>query len=109
MLLKYKVERDFHNSRLDRWFKSNVISLPQSLLEKIIRKNKIRINNKKTKTSYRVQAGDIIEIYNISKFKSSNIIKPLNNSVENWTYTKLNETKKIAQQLKDKIKQHDFS
>ncbi len=77
MLLKYKVERDFHNSRLDRWFKSNVISLPQSLLEKIIRKNKIRINNKKTKTSYRVQAGDIIEIYNISKFKSSNIIKPL--------------------------------
>jgi uncharacterized protein len=42
-------------------------------------------------------------------FESLNIIKPLNNSVENWTYTKLNETKKIAEQLKDKIKQHDFS
>ena len=42
-------------------------------------------------------------------FESLNIIKPLNNSVEKWTYTKLNETNKIAEQLKDKIKQHDFS
>jgi hypothetical protein len=42
-------------------------------------------------------------------FESLNIIKPLNNSIENWTYTKLNETNRIAEQLKDKIKQHDFS
>jgi mitochondrial fission protein ELM1 len=42
-------------------------------------------------------------------FESLNIIKELNNSVENWTYTKLNETNKIADQIKEKIKQHDFS
>jgi len=42
-------------------------------------------------------------------FESLNIIKPLNNSVENWTYTKLNETKRIAEQLKEKINLHDFS
>ena len=42
-------------------------------------------------------------------FESLNIIKPLNNSVENWTYVKLNETNKIANQIKEKIKQHDFS
>ena len=42
-------------------------------------------------------------------FESLNIIKELNNSVENWTYTKLNETNKIAEQIKEKIKQHDFS
>ena len=42
-------------------------------------------------------------------FESLNIIKPLNNSVENWTYTKFNETKRIAEQLKEKIKLHDFS
>ena len=42
-------------------------------------------------------------------FESLNIIKELNNSVENWTYTKLNETNKIADQIKKKIKQHDFS
>jgi len=42
-------------------------------------------------------------------FESLNIIKELNDSVENWTYTKLNETNKIAEQIKEKIKQHDFS
>ena len=42
-------------------------------------------------------------------FESLNIIKELNNSVENWTYAKLNETNKIAEQIKKKIKQHDFS
>ena len=42
-------------------------------------------------------------------FESLNIIKELNSSVENWTYKKLNETNKIAEQIKKKIKQHDFS
>ena len=42
-------------------------------------------------------------------FESLNIIKELNNSVENWTYTKLNENNKIAEQIREKIKQHDFS
>ena len=42
-------------------------------------------------------------------FESLNIIKELNNSLENWTYIKLNETNKIADQIKEKIKQHDFS
>jgi mitochondrial fission protein ELM1 len=42
-------------------------------------------------------------------FESLNIIKELNNSVENWTYKRLNETNKIAEQIKEKTKQHDFS
>ena len=42
-------------------------------------------------------------------FESLNIIKELNSSVECWTYKKLNETNKIAEQIKEKIKQHDFS
>jgi len=42
-------------------------------------------------------------------FESLNIIKELNSSVENWNYTKLNETNKIADLIKEKIKQHDFS
>jgi uncharacterized protein len=42
-------------------------------------------------------------------FESLNIIKELNNSVESWTYTKLNETNKIADQIREKIKKHDFS
>ncbi len=73
----YTIEKDYRNSRFDKWFKSNIINLPQSLIEKIIRLNKVKINKKKTKSSYRVQPGDIVEIYNISKFKEIDRIKTL--------------------------------
>jgi mitochondrial fission protein ELM1 len=42
-------------------------------------------------------------------FVSLNIIKELGTQVENWTYPKLDETKKIADQIKEKIKLYDFS
>jgi len=67
----YTVENDYQNSRFDRWFKVKVKNLPQSLIEKIIRLNKVKINRKKTKSSYRVQTGDIVEVYDISNFKIS--------------------------------------
>jgi len=65
----YIVNDDYNDSRLDKWFKNNVINLPHSLLEKILRQNKVKVNKKKTKSSYRLQTGDLIEIYDISKFK----------------------------------------
>jgi len=69
---KVTVEQDYHNSRFDKWFKAKIIDLPQSLIEKILRLNKIKINRKKIKSSYRVQTDDIVEIYDISKFKVTN-------------------------------------
>ena len=71
MVKKLEVEKDFHNSRFDRWFKHKVLDIPQGLIEKIIRKNKVKINGKKTKSSYRVQEKDIIEIFNIDKIKKT--------------------------------------
>ena len=65
----YTVDDDYNDSRLDKWFKNKIINLPHSLLEKILRQNKVKVNKKKTKSSYRLQKGDLIEIYDISKFK----------------------------------------
>ena len=65
----FTVEKEYHNSRLDRWFKAKILDLPQSLIQRIIRQNKIKINRKKIKSSHRVQSGDIVEVYDISKFK----------------------------------------
>ena len=42
-------------------------------------------------------------------FKSLNIIKDLENSVEEWNYEKLNETDKISSYIKEQLKNHDFS
>jgi len=65
----YTVDDDYNDSRLDKWFKNKIINLPHSLLEKILRQNKVKVNKKKTKASYRLQIGDLIEIYGISNFK----------------------------------------
>jgi len=65
----YTVDDDYNDSRLDKWFKNKIINLPHSLLEKILRQNKVKVNKKKVKSSYRLQIGDLIEIYDISKFK----------------------------------------
>ncbi len=70
MLKKFIVNRDYHNSRFDRWFKQNVSNVPQSLIEKFIRKKKVKINKKRVKTSYRVQFNDIIELHGTWNLKS---------------------------------------
>ena len=69
MRKSFTVDEDFNDSRLDKWFKQKIINLPHSLIEKIIRNNKIKINKKKTKSSYRLQTGDLVEIFDINRFK----------------------------------------
>jgi 23S rRNA pseudouridine955/2504/2580 synthase len=71
MVQKFEIEKDFHNTRFDRWFKNKVLDIPQGLIEKIIRKNQAKVNGKKTKSSYRVQENDIVEIFNIDKVKKT--------------------------------------
>ena len=71
MLKKFIVSKDYHNSRFDKWFKQNISDVPQSLIEKLTRKKKIRINKKKVKTSHRVQLNDIVELYISEELKSN--------------------------------------
>ena len=68
----FTVHEEYQDTRLDKWFKNKVIDIPHSLIEKIIRQNKVKVNRKKTKSSYRVQAGDTIDVYELSKFKPEN-------------------------------------
>ena len=77
MRKSFTVDDDFDDSRLDRWFNQRVISLPHSLIEKIIRQNKIKVNKKKTKSSYRLQKGDLVEVFDINKFKPINLKKKI--------------------------------
>ena len=70
MFKKFIVGKDYQDTRFDKWFKQNVLNLPQSLIEKLIRKNKIKINNKRIKTSYRVKINDVVRLYGIESLKS---------------------------------------
>ena len=66
------------NSRLDRWFRRNVCEIPQSLIEKSIRKGNIKVNNIKEKSSYKLKENDKILIKNINFLENKNIKKKAN-------------------------------
>ena len=72
----YKIKPIHATMRLDRWIKNNIGRYPQSLLEKSIRKGKIKLNKKKTNSSYKLKIGDEVNFYNFNyEFKKIKIIK----------------------------------
>ena len=36
----YIIDKNYNNSRFDKWFKTIILNIPQSLIEKILRKKK---------------------------------------------------------------------
>ncbi len=91
MFKKFIVNKDYHNSRFDRWFKNNINNIPQSFIEKIIRKKKVKVNKKKIKSSHRVKYKDIIEVHGIENLKEkvqNKIIKYKSSNKERNIYEK---------------------
>ena len=68
----FSIQDNFVNSRLDRWFRRQVSNVPQSLIEKNLRKGNIKVNNKKAKSSYKLKFNDLVIIKNIN-FTKNNI------------------------------------
>ena len=62
----YKIKPIHATMRLDRWIKNNIGKYPQSLLEKSIRKGKIKLNKKQTNSSYKLKIGDEVIFYNFN-------------------------------------------
>ena len=59
----FLISDDSVNSRLDRWLRRNICEIPQSLIEKNLRKGRIKVNNKRRKSSYKLQKNDKIDFY----------------------------------------------
>ena len=74
---KFIVKKNYKNSRFDKWFKNEVINLPNSLIQKLLRKNIIKVNNKKIKTSFRLNEGDEVSIFNLSNYEPTNLKKKI--------------------------------
>ncbi len=80
----YIVKHDFNLMRLDRWIRNNIGKIPQGLIEKNLRNGIIKVNKKKSKSSYKVKTNDLIDVFNFSfkekitqkkiKFTPTNII-----------------------------------
>ena len=72
MKKNFLIESNFVNCRLDRWIRINICKVPQSLIEKNIRRGKIKVNNKKKKSSYKLQEKDLVSVYNLNFYPNLN-------------------------------------
>ena len=55
------IKENESNTRLDRYL-INSLNVPQSLIQKDLRKGLIKVNDKKSPSNYRVQEGDILQL-----------------------------------------------
>ena len=66
MKKSFSVDSTFNDMRIDRWIRNNLGNIPQSLIEKSLRSGKIKINNKKIKSSQKVKTDDTIELFDFN-------------------------------------------
>ena len=60
------VEKTFNDMRIDRLLRNHLGKIPQGLIEKSLRNGKIKLNNKKVKSSKKVFYGDKINLFNFT-------------------------------------------
>ena len=68
------VEKTFNNMRIDRLLRNHLGKIPQGLIEKNLRNGKIKLNNKKVKSSNKVLYGDKIDLFNFN-YNNNIIVK----------------------------------
>jgi 23S rRNA pseudouridine955/2504/2580 synthase len=76
MKKSFNVDSAFNDMRIDRWIRNNIGNIPQGLIEKNLRNGKIKLNNKKTKSSQKVKTNDKIDLFNFD-FKETIVQKKI--------------------------------
>ena len=76
MKRSYIVDSTCKDMRLDRWIRLKLGKIPQGLIEKYLRSGKIKINNKKVKSSAKVKTDDVINSF-IVDFKETIVQKKI--------------------------------
>ena len=62
----FNVDKTFNDMRIDRWIRNNLGEIPQGLIEKSLRNGKIKLNNKKIKSSHKVKTNDKIILFDFN-------------------------------------------
>ena len=72
----YNVDSTYNNMRIDRWVRNYIGNIPQGLIEKNLRKGKIKLNKKKIKSSQKIKTNDQIDLFNFN-FKDTIVQKKI--------------------------------
>jgi 23S rRNA pseudouridine955/2504/2580 synthase len=62
-LVEITIDKNESDQRLDRFLKKYLANAPQSFIYKMIRKKRIKINNKKANPESLIMEGDAIQLY----------------------------------------------
>ncbi len=92
MKKSYIVDYSYKGIRIDKWIRNNLGNFPQGLIEKNLRKGKIKLNKKKIRSSTKLNLNDTIDVFKI-KFEEK-----LNNKNK-----KFNPTNEIIKENEDLI------
>jgi len=76
MKKSFNVDSTYNEMRIDRWIRNNLGKIPQGLIEKNLRNGKIKLNNKKIKSSHKVKTNDQVDLLNF-EFTESIIQKKI--------------------------------
>ena len=83
---RFIVDATCNDMRFDRWIRNKLGKIPQSLIEKNLRSGKIKINNKKAKSSLKVKTNDKIDVFNFNfeeqKYQKSQKFIPTNEIIK---------------------------
>ena len=86
MKKSFKIDKMSIGIRFDRWIRNHIGKIPQSLIEKDLRKGNIKLNQKKVKSSTKLKLNDEIVFFNFNyKFnltKSSQKFNPTNEIIK---------------------------
>ena len=119
MIKSFIVDKTYTSMRIDKYLRFNIGKFPQSLIEKSLRNGKVKVNNKKVKSNFKLNLGDKIDLHNFEfkenllekkiKFKPSNkIIKENENLIidNNENFVVMNKSAGISVQGGTKSKKN---
>ena len=66
MKKSFNVDSTYNDMRIDRWIRNNIGNIPQGLIEKNLRNGKIKLNNKKIKSSHKIKTNDQIDLFDFN-------------------------------------------
>ena len=71
-MIEYIIDEEYESVRVDRFLRKHLKNINLSEIYKMLRKGKIKVNNKKISQDYRLILGDIVFIFLPENFKENN-------------------------------------
>ncbi len=83
--MEFSISSDFHDVRLDKFLCKTYQEIPLSGIYKMIRKGNVKVNKKKKKQNYRLQAGDTVRVWEATAPTANKEFLPLSPKDKEFT------------------------